>query len=109
MGLFGKKLNYTEQTVGIINGVSAVQVNKMHLPLAEYTVGGEVYKVRVPHDMAVVMESECASGQQIVRANLNFGNHVKAQMTGIQGRKVQIAYDPAKPEKGKVVGYEKLS
>ena len=108
MGLFGKKLSYTEQCVGVINGVSAVKVNNMHLPLAEYVVNGELYKVRVPYDIAVVMESECENEQQIVRANLNFGNSVRAQMTGVQGRKVQIAYDPSKPKKGKVVGYVSL-
>lgn len=108
MGLFGKKLNYTEKCIGVVNGVSAVKVNNMHLPLAEYVVNGEVYKVRIPYEMAVVMESEQNNETKIIRANLNFGNHIKAQMTGIQGRKVQIAYDPTKPHKGKVIGYENL-
>ena len=108
MGLFGKKLNYTEKCIGVINGISAVKVNNMHLPLVEYVVNGEAYKVRMPYDMAVAMESEQNNATEIVRANLNFGNHIKAQMTGIQGRKVQIAYDPAKPHKGKVIGYENL-
>lgn len=106
MGLFGKKLNYTEKCIGVINGVSAVKVNNMHLPLVEYVVDGETYKVRMPHEMAVVMESEQNGKSEIVRANLNFGTSVKAQMTSIQGRKVQVAYDPEKPQKGKVIGYE---
>jgi len=105
MGLFGKKLNYSESTTGIITGVSAVKVNNMHLPLAEYEVNGEKYKVRVPHDIAVVLESQSEGNEMVVRANLNFGNaSFKGQLTGIQGRTVQIAYDPAKPEKGKVIG-----
>lgn len=109
MGLFGKNLNYSQKTIGVINGVSAVKVNNMHLPLAEYVVNGEVYKVRVPRDMAEVMEKECQGKRTIVRANLNFGTDVRAQLTGIQGRKVQIAFDPSKPDKGKVIGYEPLS
>ena len=108
MGLFGKKFNYTEKCTGVINGVSAVKVNNMHLPLAEYVVNGETYKVRVPYEMAIVMESGQNNEAEIVRSNLNFGTYVKAQMTGIQGRKVQISYDPTKPHKGKVTGYENL-
>ncbi len=109
MGLFGKKLNYSEKTVGVISGVSAVKVNNMHLPIAEYVVNGKTYKIRVPHEMAEVMESECEDKRKVVRANLNFGTDVRAQLTGIQGRKVQIVFDPAKPDKGKVIGYEPLS
>ncbi len=108
MGLFGKELNYTEQCTGVIKGVSAVKVNNMHLPLAEYVVNGELYKARVPYEIAVVMESEYKNEQQIVRANLNLGNHVRAQMTSVQGRKVRVAYDPSEPKKGKVVGYENI-
>ena len=105
MGLFGKKLNYSEKTTGIIKGVSAVKVNNMHLPLAEYEVNGETYRVRVPHDIAVAMENHSQSDKTIVRANMNLGNaSFNGQLTGIQGKTVQIAYDPAKPEKGKVIG-----
>lgn len=64
MGLFGRKLTYSEKTTGTIVGVSAVKVNNMHLPLAEYEVSGEKFQVRA----------------------------------------VQIAYDPSKPGKGKVIG-----
>lgn len=101
MGLFGKKLNYTAQCIGVINGVSAIEVNKMHLPLAEYFVDGKMYRVRVPHDIAAAMESESSGGVKIVGIDNNFG---KGQMTRIQGRKVRIVYDPSKPKKGKVVG-----
>ena len=105
MGLFGKKLNYSEKTIGIINGVSAVKINCMHLPLAEYEVDGNTYRIRVPYDMAVAMESQNQENQTVVRANLNFGNaSFHGQLTGIQGKNVQIAYDPAKPQKGKVIG-----
>ena len=105
MGLFGKKLNYSQNTVGIIKDVSAVKVNNMHLPLAEYEVNGETYRVRVPHEIAVVMEAHSQGDKSVVRANLNFGNaSFNGQVTGIQGRSVQIVYDPAKPENGKVIG-----
>lgn len=105
MSLFGGKLTYSEKTTGIIVGVSAVKVNNMHLPLAEYEVNGEKYQVRVPYDIAVVMETEAEGEKKIIRANMNFGNStIRAQVTGIQGRAVQIAYDPSKPKKGKVIG-----
>lgn len=105
MGLFGQKLTYSEKTKGVIVGVSAVKVNGMRLPLAEYEVNGEKYQVRVPYDIAVVMETESKGEKKIVRANKNFGNSViRAQVTGIQGCEVHIAYDPSKPNKGKVIG-----
>lgn len=33
--------------------VSAVKVNNMYLPLAEYVVNGYAYQVRVPYDIEV--------------------------------------------------------
>lgn len=37
---------------------------------------------------------------------LNFGNaSFNGQVTGIMGCTVQVAYDPSKPQKGKVVGF----
>lgn len=105
MGLFGRKLNYSEKSKGVIVGVSAIKVNGMHLPLAEYEVNGEKYQVRVPYDIAIVMETDGKGEKKIVRANKNFGNSViRAQLTGLQGREVHIAYDPSKPKKGKVIG-----
>ena len=107
-----KSVRWTDNANGwkdrINMSVSAVKVNNMHLPLAEYVVNGETYKVRVPYEIAVVMESEQNNEAEIVRANFNFGTHIKAQLTGIQGRKVQISYDPTKPHKGYVTGYENL-
>lgn len=104
MGLFSQKENYTEKTTGIIAGVSAVKVNQMHLPIAEYEVNGKRYKVRVPYDIAIKMEkcSECES--ELIRANLNFGNNpVRLQATKIQGCQVTILYNPNKPNKAKVI------
>lgn len=104
MGLFSRKENYTEKTTGIITGVSAVQVNKMHLPLAEYEVNGKKYKVRVPYNIAIKMEKSSESESELIRANLNFGNsHVKLQLTKIQGCQVTILYNPDKPNKAKVI------
>lgn len=103
MGLFKKKSNYTAQTTGIIIGVSAIQVNNMHLPIAEYEVNGIKYQVRVPHNIAVKMEKQCDNPAQFIRANYNFGTNVKGQMTKIQGCHVKVAYDPENPKKAKVI------
>ncbi|MBD5465755.1 MAG: hypothetical protein HDR22_08050 [Lachnospiraceae bacterium] len=46
MGLFSRSKEYTKQTTGIIVGVSAVKVNNMNLPLAEYEVEGKQYRVK---------------------------------------------------------------
>lgn len=102
MNLFGKKANYTAQTMGIITGVSAVSVNKMHLPLAEYEVSGIKYQIRVPYDIAVKMEKQCENSDIFVRANNNFGTSVRVQMTKIQGCEVKVVYDPDNPKKAKV-------
>ena len=102
MNLFSKKANYTAQTMGIIIGVSAVSVNKMHLPLAEYEVSGIKYQIRVPYDIAVKMEKQCENSDILVRANNNFGTSVRVQMTKIQGCKVKVVYDPDNPKKAKV-------
>ena len=105
MCFFGKKLNYTQTTVGVIKGVSAVRINYMHLPLAEYVVDGCAYQVRVPYDIAVFMENQSQAEPMYVRANMNYGSSSYCgELTRIQGRQVQIVYDPAKPQKGKVVG-----
>lgn len=103
MGLFSKKENYTAQTVGIIVGVSAVAVNKMHLPIAEYEVNGRKYQVRVPYDIAVKLEKQSSGKSELVRASLNFGSNVSLQSTKIQGYQVAIRYNPDKPDKSKVV------
>lgn len=106
MGLFSKKENYTEQTIGIIVGVSAVEVNKMHLPIAEYEVNGKKYQVRVPYDIARKMEKQSDSKNKLVRANLNFGsNSINLQATKIQGCQVTILYNSDKPNKSKVIDY----
>lgn len=102
--MFGRKLTYSGKTTGFIVGVSAVKVNSMHLPLAEYEVDGKKYHVRVPYNIAVLMEAK-GGNKKFVWANMNFGNSViKGQMTGIQGSAVQIVYDPSKPKRGKVIG-----
>ena len=104
MGLFSKKENYTQQTVGIIVGISAVAVNNMHLPIAEYEVNGKKYQVRVPYDIAVKLEKQSNGNSEFVRANLNFGNNsIHLQETKIQGYRVTVAYNPDKPNKAKVI------
>lgn len=104
MGLFSKKENYTEQTVGIIVGVSAIAVNEMHLPLAEYEVNGKKYQVRVPYGIAVKLEKQSNGNSEFVRAHLNWGNkHVHLQETKIQGCQVTVVYNPDKPNKAKVI------
>lgn len=104
MGLFSGSEEYTEQTTGIIAGVSAVKVNNMNLPLAEYEVEGRKYRVRVPYDIAVALEEQSEGESKLVRANLNYGNmNVRLQCTKIQGCKVTVMYNPKKPKKAKVV------
>lgn len=103
MSLLGKKANYTAQTTGIIIGVSSVSVNKMHLPLAKYEVGGIKYQIRVPYDIAVKMENQCYDSNRFIRANNNFGTSVRIQMTKIQGCEVKVIYDPNNPKKAKVI------
>lgn len=106
MGLFSKEENYTEQTTGIIMGVSAVKVNNMHLPIAEYEVNEKKYKVRVPYKLACELENQSNDEIRLVRANLNYGNrNIKLQATKIQGYQVTILYNPDKPKKAKVIGY----
>lgn len=104
MGLFSKKQEYTQKTIGTIVGVSAVQVNKMHLPIAEYEINGIKYKVRVPYDIAIKLERESTDKSKMVRANLNVGiSDIHMQITKIQGAKVTIVYDPNNPKKSKVI------
>lgn len=104
MSFFNKNISYTEQTTGIITGVSAVKVNMMHLPIAEYVVNGITYKIRVPYEIAIQMERQSNNTNQFVRSNLNFGTDVKGQMTKLQGCKVTIVYNSEKPKKAKVIG-----
>lgn len=104
MSFFKKNISYTEQTTGIIMGVSSVKVNMMHLPIAEYVVNGITYKIRVPYEIAIQMERQSGNSNRIVRANLNFGTNVKGQLTKLQGCKVTIAYSADKPKKAKVIG-----
>lgn len=104
MGLFSKKENYTERTTGIIVGVSAIEVNKMHLPIAQYEVNGKKYQVRVPYNIAVKLENQSNGKREVVRANHNFGtNSINLQATKIQGCQVTILYNPDKPNKSKVI------
>ncbi len=104
MGLFSRSKEYTEQTTGVIVGVSAVKVNNMNLPLAEYEVEGKQYRVRVPYGIAVKLERQSEGEGKLVRANLNYGNvNVRLQHTKIQGCKVNVLYNPQKPKKAKVV------
>lgn len=103
MSLFRKKANYTAQTIGTVVGVSAVTVNKMHLPLAEYEVSGIKYQIRIPYNIAVEMEKQSKNSDQFVRANNNFGTNVRLQMTKIQGCEVKVVYDPDNPKKAKVM------
>lgn len=103
MGLFKKTQNLTAQTTGVIIGVSAVCVNKKHLPLAEYEVYGIKYKVRVPYDIAVKMERESENPSRFSATNVNFGTKIVGQITKLQGCKVKVIYDPKKPESAKVI------
>lgn len=103
MGIFKKSSKYTEQTTGIIVGVSSVEVNKMHLPIAEYEVNGIKYQVRVPYDIAVKMEKQSDNQRQFQRANNNFGTSIRGQITKIQGCEVKVAYNPEKPKAAKVI------
>ena len=103
MGLFGKSQKLTAQTTGVIIGVSAVCVNKKHLPLAEYEVDGIKYKVRVPFDIAVKMERQSEDLSRFSGTYVNFGTHIVGQITKLQGCKVKVIYDPAKPKSARVV------
>ena len=103
MSLFEKSQKLTANTIGTIIGVSAVCVNKMHLPLAEYEVNGKKYKVRVPYDIAIKMERQSENSSNFVRSNVNFGTNVVSQITKLQGCKAKILYDPKKPQKAEVI------
>lgn len=93
----------TAMTTGTIVGVSSIQVNKMHLPLAEYEVNGEKYQVRVAYPVAKKMEKESDADLKLVRANLNYGLNYKGQITKIHGAQVKVAYNPENPEEAVVV------
>lgn len=58
MSIFSKGQSASGETTGTIVGVSAVTVNNMHLPVAEYEVNDTKYKVRVPYDIAVRLEAQ---------------------------------------------------
>lgn len=112
MGLFNifdnfgtkkKTEKFTAMTTGVIVGVSAIQVNKMHLPLVEYEVNGVRYQVRLSYAIAKRMEKASTSNAQIVRANLNYGTNFKGQLTKIQGSQVKVLYNPENPEEAVVV------
>lgn len=106
MGLFNifdkvgtkqKTDKFTAMTTGIISGVSAIQVNKMHLPLVDYEVNGEIYQIRMAYDIAKRMEKESMADDKIVRANLNYGSNYRGQITKLQGVQVKVMYDPDNP------------
>lgn len=123
--MFGfKKPNYTAETIGIITKPSAVRVNNVNLPLAEYEVNGETYNVRVPYNLACEMEIKAKqeAGYQntikdsiramkdafvnnnegdakIVRNNLNKGLNFEGQLMFTVGKKVIVKYDPERPKK----------
>lgn len=123
--MFGfKKPNYSVETIGTITGASAVQVNNNSLPLAEYIVNGQTYKVRVPYKLACEMELKAreAAGYEanikdsiramkdavanhnegdakVVRRNLNWGTALEGQLMFTIGKKVVVKYDPEKPNK----------
>ena len=127
--MFGfKKPNYSVETIGTISGVSAIKVNNLQLPLAEYEVDGIKYKVRVPYDIAWPMELKARenAGYQnnikdtframkdaianqnkgdakIVREHLNVGTNFEGQLMFTMGKKVVVKYDPEKPKKAIVI------
>lgn len=104
MGIFKKTKKLTAQTDGIINGVSAVCVNKKHLPLAEYEVDGVKYKIRVPFDIAAEMERRSEEHSQFATTYVNFGTNIIGQVTKLQGCRVKVIYDPTNPKKARVIG-----
>lgn len=103
MGLFDKTQKLTAQTTGVITGVSAVCVNKKHLPLAEYEVNGIKYKVRVPIEIAVKMERQSEDLSRFAGTYVNFGTNIVGQITKLQGCKVKVIYNPTKPKSAKVI------
>lgn len=103
VGVIKKTENCTAITMGIVMGVSAIQVNKMHLPLVEYEVDNKKYKIRMSYKLAKKMEKETNADYKIVRANLNYGNNFKGQLTKLQGLKVKVAYNPINPKEAVVI------
>ena len=113
MGLFNifdkfgtkkKTDRFTAMTTGTISGVSAIEVNGMHLPLVNYEVNGEEYQIRMAYDIAKRMEKDSMADCKIVRANLNYGpSHFRGQVTKLQGVQVKVMYDPENPKDGVVV------
>ncbi len=129
--MFGfKKPNYSVETIGTITRPSAVQINGINLPLAEYEVAGQKYEVRVPSELARAMElkakqeagyednlkgsfqalkdsfsSNNPSGVQVLRNNNSFGtNSFEGTIMFTVGKKVVVKYDPEKPKKAIVTG-----
>ncbi len=128
--MFGfKKPNYTSETVGTITKPSAVMVNGIQLPLAEYEVNGQKYNVRVPSELARSMELKAkeAAGYednlkgsikavkdaiannnsgdvQVLRNNNSFGTTFEGTIMFTVGKKVVVKYDPENPKKAIVTG-----
>ncbi len=106
MGFFNKSTSqnkmqkYTAMTTGVIVGVSAVRVNSIHLPLAEYQVNGVKYKLRVPYEIAKKLSQASTAKTQVVNVNFNFAS---LQVTNLQGTRVKILYNPNKPKDAIVV------
>ena len=98
-----KKNACTAMTTGMVVGVSAVQVNKMHLPIVEYEVKNEKYQIRMAYQLAKKLEKESIVEREVVRASLNYGNNLKAQVTKLQGMEVKVSYNPENPKEAVVV------
>ena len=128
--MFGfKKPNYTNETIGTITKPSAIKVNGIQLPLAEYEVNGQKYNVRVPSELARSMElkakaeagyednikgsikavkdaiaSNNSGDVKVLRNNNSFGTTFEGTIMFTVGKKVIVKYDPEKPKKAIVTG-----
>lgn len=103
VGTKKKTDKFTAMTTVIISGVSAIQVNKMHLPLVDYEVNGEVYQIRMAYDIAKKMEKESTVDAKFVRAHLSYGSYNRGQITKLQGVEVKVMYDPNNPKDAVVI------
>lgn len=104
MGLLSSKTTeMSARTIGVITGFSCIKVNGWNLPIAEYTVNGHTYTVRVPKDIAERMEHESNNCVSTVCVTNHFGTHVSLRLSKLRGCEVVIAYNRKKPKQSKVL------
>lgn len=104
MNLLGpKSVEMPARTIGVVTGFSFIKIGGWNLPIAEYTVHGQTYTVKVPKDIAKSMEHDSSKCINTMHIANHFGTRVSKRLSKLRGCEVVIAYNPKRPKQSKVL------